>query len=164
MNEDNTPNYSRGRATVICPNCGAENEPRSNFCARCGAKIPNGRCHCPDCGRTYADDIAYCTNCGAKTVPGDPPQRNQEYYGTYEYRENINRRQPTSEKDWLVALLLCIIVGTLGVHRFYVGKIGTGILWLLTFGCFFVGWIVDIVMIASGSFTDADGLPLKNIR
>jgi len=68
------------------------------------------------------------------------------------------------KKDWLVALLLCIIIGTWGVHRFYVGKIGTGILWLLTFGCFFVGWIVDIVMIASGSFTDADGLPLKNIR
>jgi len=61
-------------------------------------------------------------------------------------------------------LLLCIIVGTLGVHRFYVGKIGTGILWLITGGCFLVGWIVDIVMIASGSFTDADGLPLKNIR
>lgn len=97
-------------------------------------------------------------------MPGDPPQRTQEYYDTYEYRDSSNRRQPTSEKDWLVALLLCIIIGTWGVHRFYVGKIGTGILWLLTFGCFFVGWIVDIVMIASGSFTDADGLPLKNIR
>ena len=91
-------------------------------------------------------------------------QRHQEYYGTYEYRENINRRQPTSEKDWLVALLLCIIVGTLGVHRFYVGKIGTGILWLLTGGCFLVGWIVDIVMIANGSFTDGEGFTLKNIR
>lgn len=68
------------------------------------------------------------------------------------------------KKDWLVALLLCVLVGALGVHRFYVGKIGTGILWLITGGCFLVGWIVDIVMIASGSFTDADGLPLKNIR
>lgn len=164
MSDNYEPIYSRGRAVTTCPNCGAENEPRSNFCARCGAKIPNGRCHCPDCGRTYTDDIAYCTNCGAKTVSGDPPQRNQEYYGTYEYRENINRRQPTSEKDWLVALLLCIIVGTLGVHRFYVGKIGTGILWLLTGGCFLVGWIVDIVMIANGSFTDGEGFTLKNIR
>ena len=97
-------------------------------------------------------------------MPGDPPQRNQEYYGTYEYRESSSRRQPTSEKDWLVALLLCILVGALGVHRFYVGKIGTGILWLITGGCFLIGWIVDIVMIANGSFTDGDGLPLKNIR
>lgn len=97
-------------------------------------------------------------------MPGDPPQRTREYYDTYEYRENINRRQPTSEKDWLVALLLCVLVGALGVHRFYVGKIGTGILWLITGGCFLVGWIVDIVMIANGSFTDGEGFTLKNIR
>jgi hypothetical protein len=97
-------------------------------------------------------------------VPGDPPRRTQEYYDTYEYRESRSRRQPTSEKDWLVALLLCILVGALGVHRFYVGKIGTGILWLITGGCFLIGWIVDIVMIANGSFTDGEGFTLKNIR
>ena len=93
MNEEHSPNYSHGRAVKICPSCGAENGPRTNFCAHCGAKLPNGRCHCPDCGRTYADDTAYCTNCGAKTVPGDPPQRTREYYDTYEYRENNIRKR-----------------------------------------------------------------------
>ncbi|MCR4888056.1 MAG: TM2 domain-containing protein [Ruminococcus sp.] len=66
-----------------------------------------------------------------------------------------------SEKDWLTALLLCILVGFLGIHRFYVGKTGTGILWLLTGGCFFVGVIIDLIAIASGSFQDVNGLPLK---
>ena len=60
-------------------------------------------------------------------------------------------------KSKMVALLLCIFLGGLGIHRFYVGKIGTGIIWLLTGGCFGIGYIVDIVMIATGKFTDKAG-------
>ena len=56
--------------------------------------------------------------------------------------------------------VLCILLGVLGVHRFYVGKIGTGLLWLFTGGMFGIGWIVDLVLIATGNFTDG-GLPLK---
>ncbi len=59
-----------------------------------------------------------------------------------------------SEKDWLTTLLLLIFVGTLGIHRFYVGKIGTGILYLLTLGLCGIGWIVDLVKLLTGKFTD----------
>lgn len=61
------------------------------------------------------------------------------------------------EKKWLVALLLDIFLGTLGAHRFYVGKIGTGILWLVTCGVFGIGWLVDLIMILMGKFTDKQG-------
>ena len=45
----------------------------------------------------------------------------------------------SSDKKILPAFLLCFFFGVLGVHRFYVGKVGTGILWLLTVGLFGVG-------------------------
>ncbi len=63
-------------------------------------------------------------------------------------------------KNKIVALILCIFLGGLGIHRFYVGKIGTGILWLLTGGLLGIGWLVDIIMIAVGSFKDKSGAAL----
>lgn len=67
-----------------------------------------------------------------------------------------------SNKKMSTALLLCVLAGGLGVHRFYVGKIGTGILWILTLGWFGIGTFVDLIMIASGNFTDSDGYVLQN--
>jgi len=68
--------------------------------------------------------------------------------------ENVN---DVSDKKRLPALLLCWFFGLLGVHRFYVGKIGTGVLWLLTGGIFGIGALVDFIMIIIGTFTDKDG-------
>lgn len=62
-----------------------------------------------------------------------------------------------SSKDGILTLILCIVLGTLGIHRFYVGKIGTGIAWLLTGGIFGIGWVVDIIMIVLGNFKDGEG-------
>jgi hypothetical protein len=58
------------------------------------------------------------------------------------------------------AFLLCLCLGWLGAHRFYVGKRGTGRLYLFTSGLLFVGVIADLVFIVSGSFEDASGRPL----
>jgi len=63
----------------------------------------------------------------------------------------------TSDKNWMITLLLAVFVGWLGTHRFYVGKTGTGVLMLLTAGCMGVLWIVDIIMIILGKYTDKDG-------
>lgn len=51
------------------------------------------------------------------------------------------------EKNKWVAVILCILLGTLGAHRFYEGKIGTGILWLLTGGFFVIGALVDLIIL-----------------
>jgi TM2 domain-containing membrane protein YozV len=67
-----------------------------------------------------------------------------------------------SEKGFVPTLLLCLLLGFLGVHRFYVGKIGTGILMLITFGGFGLWAFIDLIIIACGSFKDKEGLPIKN--
>jgi len=70
--------------------------------------------------------------------------------------------QATSDKDFVPAILLCFFVGMLGAHRFYVGKIGTGILQILTFGGLGIWVMVDFIMIATGNFKDKQGLPVKS--
>lgn len=55
------------------------------------------------------------------------------------------------------AILITFFLGELGVHRFMTGKIGTGIIWLLTVGCFGIGWIVDLVNVCTGRFRKKDG-------
>ena len=66
-----------------------------------------------------------------------------------------------SRREWLIALLLSILLGSLGVDRFYVGKVGTGILKLLTFGGLGVWTIIDVVFVALRRFDDKQGLPLR---
>lgn len=66
-----------------------------------------------------------------------------------------------SSKDFITTLLLCLLAGGLGIHRYYVGKIGTGILYTLTAGVFGIGILVDLIKIATGKFTDKDGKIIK---
>ena len=66
----------------------------------------------------------------------------------------------TGQKSWVAALLLCLFLGGLGIHRFYVGKVGTGILQLLTFGGFGLWALIDLIMIAVGKFGDKQGYAL----
>lgn len=60
-------------------------------------------------------------------------------------------------KSKWVAFFLCFFLGYLGVHNFYVGKTGMGILYLLTVGLFGIGWLVDCVRILFGGFPDKWG-------
>ena len=62
-----------------------------------------------------------------------------------------------SEKSRLVAVLLCLFLGWFGAHRFYVGKIGTGILMIITFGGLGVWYVADLIMVICGAFKDKDG-------
>jgi TM2 domain-containing membrane protein YozV len=67
-----------------------------------------------------------------------------------------------NKKDWLVTLLLCFFLGYLGAHRFYAGKIGTGILQLITAGGCGVWAIIDLIFILTGKFTDNNGQAITN--
>lgn len=67
----------------------------------------------------------------------------------------------TSDKTKGTTAVLCFFLGWLGVHRFYVGKIGTGLLWMFTLGLFGIGDLIDFIMILCGSFKDSQGREIK---
>jgi hypothetical protein len=66
-----------------------------------------------------------------------------------------------SDKEWLPTLLISLFVGSLGIDRFYLGYTGLGVVKLITLGGCGIWWLIDLVRIATGSMTDAKGLPLK---
>ena len=67
-----------------------------------------------------------------------------------------------SPKSRLVTMLLAFFLGVFGVHRFYTGKIQTGVLMALTLGGLGIWWLADNIMILAGSFRDAEGLLVSN--
>jgi TM2 domain-containing membrane protein YozV len=67
-----------------------------------------------------------------------------------------------SEKGFVPAILLCFFLGAFGIHRFYVGKIGTGILQLITLGGLGIWALIDFIFIVTGNFKDKQGLAIKS--
>ena len=80
-------------------------------------------------------------------------KQNTSHYAAFVLQRKGERKM----KDKTTALILSILLGTLGVDRFYLGYTGMGVLKLLTGGCFGVMWIIDIVNIATGKLLPADG-------
>lgn len=96
--------------------------------------------YCAQCGEQINQLAEICPKCGV--------------------RQPRMAAQAQDGKDWLTTLLLCLFVGGLGVHRFYSGDTAIGIVQLLTGGGCGIWWLIDIIMIVTGSYTDSEGKPL----
>ncbi|MEZ7993873.1 MAG: TM2 domain-containing protein [Candidatus Poseidoniaceae archaeon] len=68
--------------------------------------------------------------------------------------------QVSSEKDWIITLVLAFLVGTFGIDRFYSGSILLGVLKLFTFGGLGLWWLIDLIMLVTGSYKDGNGNPI----
>lgn len=78
-----------------------------------------------------------------------------------EYNPTPCGSSSSGQKNWLVTLLLCIFLGYLGIHRFYTGHILIGVIQLLTGGGFGIWVLIDLILIATGQYRDANGQPLS---
>ena len=102
------------------------------------------------------ESVGACVGCGKFICQECCTEVNGKVYCKSCIQNKLNE-QEEGGKDWLLALLLSIFLGCLGIHRFYVGKIGTGILQLITFGGCGIWALIDIILIATGKFTDSNG-------
>lgn len=128
-------------------------------CPICGAPLADGKCGY--CGYASRGPEQESENINSDYERVETEQRQQEDVARSPMLKNMGIVPGISRKSKTTALLLCIFLGGLGAHRFYVGKGGTGTLYLFTAGFFGVGWIIDIICIATGSFRDEFDLPLR---
>jgi TM2 domain-containing membrane protein YozV len=98
-----------------------------------------------------AADEAFCSSCGAII------KKEAEICPKCGVRQKAPKPSSDVSQNWLVCLLLCIFIGVFGAHRFYVGKIGTAILMILTGGGCGVWTLIDLIMIIAGKFKDSKG-------
>ena len=145
-------------------------------CSSCGANVEvsdgSSLLCCPYCGTKYELESAHSApmiinnyyisgdkveNKGnikefnEPTEPTEPEPAysyNQTNNNTYneEYTRNLDSYN-TGKRDKVVTLVLCLLFGFLGAHKFYEGKFGMGILYIFTFGLFGIGWLVDLIVI-----------------
>lgn len=109
---------------------------KTKFCKHCGAKIPEAAVICTACG-CQVEELK------SAEQPNIVINNSNSNVNT---NTNVNAGSGKPKNKW-VAVLLCFFLGGLGIHRFYEGKIGTGILWLISGGLFGIGWLVDFIIL-----------------
>ena len=153
------------------------------YCRNCGKEVPSNAEFCTSCGVRPLNAENFCQNCGAETRP---EQEVCLKCGTLLKREE-KQKDPT-RKSQLIALLLCLFVGSLGVHRYYLGRVASGVGMLLLYLAglaflftgyrwnglyifaamavigYFVWWLIDLISIATGKMKDGKGRELRKAR
>ncbi|MEO0089363.1 MAG: TM2 domain-containing protein [candidate division WOR-3 bacterium] len=143
---------------MFCRNCGKELSKEAEFCIHCGVKAYKGNKFCNICGAETYPEAEICVKCGARL-------------------KKIG--EEVSDKSRLAASLFAFFLGHLGIHRFYIGKIGTGLVmlilgiigwstvWFFGVGLLFIIpveiWaLIDFILIIAGNMKDKEGKIIKN--
>lgn len=127
---------------MFCRNCGKELIGTPEICLGCGAKPLGGTNFCNTCGAETNPMAEICVKCGVRLAKAEG--------------------MDISPKSRLAVTLLAWFLGGFGVHRFYLGKIGTGILMIITFGGLGIWALIDFIFAVTGNMRDKEGRLIKN--
>ncbi len=144
-------NHPELEAEGMCAYCGKP------FCKDCLVEV-KGRMYCKQDLGNVLDEAKQQANASTPTI--NITNSNESVNTNTNVNTNALGLPPRKSK--LVALILCILgfLGLAGLHRMYVGKVGSGVLHLFTYGLCAVGTIIDLIAILSGGFRDSYGQPL----
>ena len=145
-------NHPEREADGMCAYCGKP------FCKECLVEV-KGRMYCKDDLGNVLDEAKQQASNATPTI--NITNSNDSVNANVNANVNAGLGLPP-RKSKTVALILCIIgfFGLAGLHRMYVGKVGSGVLHLFTYGLCGIGTIIDLIAILSGSFRDSYGQPL----
>ena len=142
---------------MFCTNCGKQQAEGAKFCGDCGSPMAGTAPAAPAAPSAPISQPAMSAPMPA-SAPIAPVTPISEPATSAQFVVTPGERSPHS---WIAALLLCFFLGGLGIHRFMVGKVGTGIAMIFTLGGFGIWTLVDFIMICIGSFRDIQGRELK---
>lgn len=96
----------------FCKNCGRQLAEGANACTTCGCPVGMGMTHCSNCGEKFVPGSVFCVRCGSPAT-ANPPQQPQP--------------KPRKPRSRYAAAAFGIVMGSFGVHNFYLGHVGRGI-------------------------------------
>lgn len=146
-------------ALMLCPECGKEISEKAQNCPNCGYLFEKMK-FCKFCGEKILADSVVCSKCGRQvenvdnknggiTINNVSNSSASASSAASSNAESKDEKRKPKEINKTVALILCIFFGYFGAHKFYEGRSGMGILYILTFGLLGIGWIADIIIIAT---------------
>jgi TM2 domain-containing membrane protein YozV len=151
-----------------CTTCGKALTADARFCPSCGAAVQSTSISspravfCQNCGWQQSVGASFCVQCGARfAVPAGAGSTTNVYVQAAP--QHLVTRSGVSPKSRLIALLLVLFLGWLGIHRFYLGKIGSGVVMLILtltvvgFIITFFWVVIDFFVILLGNERDGQG-------
>jgi TM2 domain-containing membrane protein YozV len=137
---------------MYCRECGEKYaNDKAVICVKCGVKRDKGNNYCPECGQAVNSKSDVCLNCGISLK-----------------KIRTNNSISVSSKSKIAAALFAFFLGTIGIHRFYLGYTGLGIIFIVLFvlGFLTIGitWIIagiwafiEFILILCNVIKDSDG-------
>lgn len=135
---------------MFCSNCGKELPQEARFCVNCGTKVVESAAEELE-SKTTAPQVIPTVNTPSVPIPHIPLAEHQT-------------ADSVGEKSFMVTAILSIIPAPCGLHRFYTGRIWTGLILFFTCGLYFIWSAIDVLRILTNSFTDKNGKKLKGYK